>query len=125
MTKPQSPALGGGFDLVRTARELCAESAYVRDGHTARTLIRSPDLRIVFVAIRAKQTISEHHANATVAVQTVTGHIHLRIPEQNVALPAGHLFVLRPGLPHEVQADDDSTFLVTLGWRVTDRRQPR
>lgn len=122
MNEPRAASNGVSFDLARIARELCAESAYARDGHTARTLIRAADLRVVLVAIRAGQSISEHHANASVTVQTLAGHIHLHLPERDVPLPAGHLLALGPGLPHDVRADDDSTFLVTLGWRVSEMR---
>jgi len=116
MTTPATPDHGVTFDLTTIAQELREEEPYVRDGQTARTLIRSSDLRIVIVALRAGKTISEHHANVTASVQTLSGHIRLQLPDRGVDVPAGQLLVLAAGLSHDVYAQTDSTFLLTLGW---------
>ncbi len=104
------------FDLEAVARELRAADAYARDGHSARTLVRRSDLRIVLVALAAERTISEHHADVTATVQTLSGRIRLQLPAGALELPAGRLLVMEPGLPHDVHAESDSTFLLTLGW---------
>lgn len=106
---------GVTFDFESIAGELRAEDAYAREGHTARTLIRSPDLRIVVIALAAGKTISEHQASATASVQTLSGHIRLQLPDRGVDLPAGQILVLGAGLSHDVYAETDSTFLLTLG----------
>ena len=49
MTKPVSITDRPVFDLAAIGRELRAEDAYQRDGHTARTLVREPSLRVVLV----------------------------------------------------------------------------
>lgn len=116
MTTPKTPEHGLTFDLVTIAQELRAEEAYAREGRTARTLVRTPDLRVVMVALQAGKTIKEHHANVTASVQTLAGHIRLQLPERMVEVPAGQLLVLGAGLSHDVSADTDSTFLLTLGW---------
>jgi quercetin dioxygenase-like cupin family protein len=116
MTTPAAPQHGAHFDLTAIARELRAEEAYVRDGQAARTLIRSSDLRIVVVALKAGKAISEHHANVTASVQTLTGHIRLQLPDRGVDVPAGHILVLGAGLSHDVHAETDSVLLLTLGW---------
>jgi len=116
MNTPASPDHGATFDLAAVARELLDEEPYVREGQTARTLVRTPDLRIVVVALKRGKTISEHHANVTASVQTLSGHIRLRLPEHSVDVPEGQLLVMGAGLPHDVSAEIDSTFLLTLGW---------
>lgn len=116
MNKPLAPDHGVTFDLDAIARELRAEDAYLREGQTARTLIRSPDLRVVVVALRAGKTISEHQANVTASVQTLAGRIRLRLPDGAVDVGVGQLLVLGAGLSHDVHAETDSTFLLTLGW---------
>lgn len=116
MTKPVATAGGATFDLAAIDREMRREDAYLREGHTARTLVREPDLRIVLVAMRAGSQMSEHRANETASVHTLSGHIRLRLPDKEVELPAGRLLVLGKGLSHDVQAIDESAFLLTLGW---------
>lgn len=116
MSRPSPADPSAAFDLESVAGELRAESAYLAEGHTARTLIRTADMRIVLVALRAGKTISEHHANVTVALQTLSGQLHLKLPDRGVDVPARGLVVLGRGVPHDVSAPTDSTFLLTLGW---------
>lgn len=116
MNTPAPLDQGVTFDLETVAHELRAEEPYRREGQTARTLIRTPDLRIVVVALKAGKTISEHHANVTASVQTLSGHIRLQLPDRGVDVPKGQLLVLGAGLSHDVYAEADSTFLLTLGW---------
>lgn len=117
MTKPESPEHGLTFNLGAIAEELRGEPSYVREGQTARTLIRTTDLRVVLVALRAGKRISEHHASVTASVHTLTGQVRLQLPDRTADVPAGHLLVLGSGLPHDVYAETDSTFVLTLGWQ--------
>jgi len=94
---------------------LQAEPRYQRDGQAARTLVRTPDLRVVLVVLRRGTRIAEHHANETVSIHTIAGHLRLHLPERVVELEAGQLLVLAPGLPHDVEASGDSAFILTLG----------
>lgn len=125
MSTPVPADRGVAFDLERIAEELRSEGPYARKGHTARTLVRLPDLRIVVVVLRAGETISEHHANVTASVQTLSGQIRLQLPDGAVDLSVGHILVLGAGLPHDVHAESDSTFLLTLGWPANRRVRRR
>lgn len=117
MKNPPVPTDHGvTFDLQTVADELRAEETYRRHGQTARTLIRTPDLRIVVIALATGKTISEHDASTTASVQTLDGHIRLQLPTGVIDVPQGRLLVLGPGLLHDVYAEADSTFLLTLGW---------
>ena len=116
MNKPESAEHGITFDLLALARDLQDEPSYLREGQAARTLVRAPDLRIVVIALRAGKRMAEHHANVTASVQTLTGHLRLQLADRSAELPAGQLIVLGAGLPHDVYAETDSTFVLTLGW---------
>jgi hypothetical protein len=111
MTRPASPPAGPTFDLPAVDRDLRREDAYRRDGHTARTLVRAPDLRIVLVVM------PEHRAAETVSIHAVSGHIRLRVADETVDLPTGRLLVLEGGVSHDVEAIQESAFLLTLGWK--------
>jgi len=94
------------------------EDAYRREGHTARTLVREQDLRIVLVVMKAGARIAEHRANDTASVHTLSGHVRLELPGKTSDLPAGRLLVLERGLRHDVEAVVESAFLLTLGWQA-------
>lgn len=117
MTRPEHPEGGVSFDLAAMERELRREDAYQREGHTARTLVREQDLRVVLVALRAGARIGEHHASQTVSVLPLSGHVRLRLETETVELMPGRLLVLEKGLRHDVEALQESAMLLTLGWK--------
>lgn len=116
MTRPEPTARGAIFDLGAIESEMRGEPAYEREGHTARTLVREPDLRVVLVVMRAGARIAEHRANDTASVHTVRGHVRLQLPDSVADLPAGQVLVLERGLRHDVVAITESAFLLTLAW---------
>ncbi len=117
MMKPASTERGAVFDLAAAERELRTQDAYARDGHTARTLVREADLRIVLLVMRAGSQIAEHHADETASIHALAGQVRLHLPDHVVELAAGQLLVLEPGLRHDVEAVGDSACLLTLGWQ--------
>jgi quercetin dioxygenase-like cupin family protein len=117
MAKPESPEHGITFDLGALEREMREEESYRREGHTARTLVRAPDLRVVLVAIKGGGRIAEHHASESASVHTISGQVRLHLPDRTVELPAGRILVLGRGLRHDVEATTDSAFVLTLGWK--------
>lgn len=117
MTKPQSTSGGPIFDLAAIDREMRREDAYQREGHTARTLVREPDIRIVLIVMKASARIAEHRADETASIHALSGHVRLQLPEKTADLPAGRMLVLERGLRHDVEAVTESAFLLTLGWK--------
>jgi quercetin dioxygenase-like cupin family protein len=105
------------FDLGAVDRDMRREDAYLREGHTARTLVREPDLRVVLVAMKAGARIAEHRANETASIHALSGQIRLRLLDKIVELPAGRLLIIERGLRHDVEAIEESAFLLTLGWK--------
>jgi hypothetical protein len=49
-------------------------------------------------------------------VQTVAGHIRIHVEDTVVDLPSGHLLALDRALWHDVQALEESAFLLTICW---------
>ena len=102
------------FDLESVARELRRVDAYVREGHTARTLVRASDLRVVLIALRAGASMREHRAKPTASVHCVAGHVRLHVRGGTLELARGTLLVLAAGLDHDVEAVEESSLLLTL-----------
>ena len=118
MSKPEPIHQGVVFGLGSIDAEMRREDAYQREGHTARTLAREDDLRIVLVVMKAGARITEHRANDTASIHALSGHVRLRLPDKVADLPAGRLLVLERGLRHDAEAVADSAFLLTLGWQA-------
>ncbi|HTP50531.1 MAG TPA: hypothetical protein VMK42_07530 [Anaeromyxobacteraceae bacterium] len=106
----------GHFHLAEVERGLRGEAALATEGHSAVTLVKYPDLRIVLLSMRAGARLGESRAEARVSVQTLRGRATLHLPEGPIDLPAGHLATLERGMLHDVEARRDSAVLLTLVW---------
>jgi len=85
-------------------------------GRSSKTLVKYPDLRIVLIAMKANTRMHEHTAAGRISVHTLNGHIRLHLPERVVDLRAGNLLALDQCVSHDVEASEDSAFLLTLSW---------
>jgi len=105
------------FDLARELDELHRDDSWLQPtGRSSKTLVKHPDLRIVLIAMRANTRMHEHNAAGRISVHTLAGHIRLHLPGRIVDLPSGRLLALDQCVPHDVEAAQDSAFLLTLSW---------
>jgi quercetin dioxygenase-like cupin family protein len=105
------------FDLATELDQLHRDESWLQaTGRSSKTLVKHPDLRIVLIAMKANTRMHEHTAAARISVHSLSGHIRLHLPERVVDLPAGHLLALDQCVPHDVEAAEDSAFLLTLSW---------
>ena len=49
-------------------------------------------------------------------MQTIAGHIRMHVESKALDLPADHLLVLERAIAHDVEALEDSAFLLTIAW---------
>ena len=107
------------FDLTRELEQLHCE-AQPTSGENAKTLVKYDDFRIVLIALKAHTRIPGHRAEGRISVHTIRGHIRLRALERTFDLRAGSLLALDRGLAHDVEALEDSAFLLTIAWPGRD-----
>lgn len=116
--RPHSAALAGSyleFDLPAEIHRLRAETTW-STGHNARTLIKYEDLRVVLIALQENASIPEHKAEGRISVHVLSGHIQLRAAGRTFSLRPGGLVALDRGVPHDVEAMEESAFLLTIAW---------
>jgi quercetin dioxygenase-like cupin family protein len=104
------------FTLEDLEREMRQEDAYAKGGHTARTLVRTPDQRIVLIVMKEGARLAEHQASESASLHVVAGHVRLHLPDRVVDLDENQLLVLAGGIRHDVEAASDSSFVLTLSW---------
>jgi quercetin dioxygenase-like cupin family protein len=104
------------FDLQAESDRLCSESPWSLHGRNAVTLVKYPDLRVVYIRMKAGARLREHHAGATISLHALSGHLQLHLTDALVDLPAGNLLVLERDIPHDLEAIEESAILLTLGW---------
>ena len=103
------------FDLTREVDQLHREPGWA-SGQNARTLIKFDDFRVVLTALKRGMTIPVHRTEGRISIHTVTGHIQVRAHGRTFDLAAGSLLALDRGIPHEVEAVEESAFLLTIAW---------
>ena len=101
------------FDIARELEQLHREVGW-QSGQNAKTLVKYDGLRIVLIALKARSRIPEHHTDGQISIQTIVGHIQVRAQGRSVQLRPGGLLALDRGLPHDVEAIEESAFLLTI-----------
>ena len=105
------------FNLSEELRQLRNEDSWQREtGRSSKTLAKYPDFRIVLVLMKASTQMKEHHADARISIHSLQGKIRIHLPGQEVELPAGELMALDHTIPHDVEAVEESAFLITISW---------
>jgi quercetin dioxygenase-like cupin family protein len=107
------------FDLGHEVAELRREDSWEREsGRSSKTLAKYSDFRIVLVCMKAGSHMNDHKAEARISIQPLRGKILLHVPDQkSVELLAGQLMTLDCGIHHDVEAIEESAFLLTVAWR--------
>ena len=86
------------------------------------TLVRSPTLRVVLIALHQGTVIPSHQAEGPITVQVLEGQMKCSAAGQVVTLGTGQMLTLHSGLPHVVEAVKETAFLLIL---TTRRHTPR
>ena len=82
----------------------------------ANTIVKYPDLRIVLVALKAGGRLHEHRTAGRLAIQMLSGAIHVHVAGQVIEMTTGKLLTVEHNVPHDVEAKTDSVFLLTIAW---------
>jgi quercetin dioxygenase-like cupin family protein len=103
------------FDLNAEIARLRSENAW-QGGRNSKTLVKHSDFRVVLTVLKSNARLHEHKAAGRISVQAIAGHIRMHVQEKAIDLPAGHMLALERALPHDVEALEDSAFLLTIAW---------
>jgi quercetin dioxygenase-like cupin family protein len=104
------------LDLNREIEQLRSEGRW-QSGHTAKTLAKYPDFRVVLVVIKANGHLEKHQTEGRIAVHALDGRIRISVAGRSVELTAGQMLTLEHDIPHDVEGIADSAFLLTIAWR--------
>jgi len=105
------------FDLLDELRQLRHEDSWQRQtGRSSKTLAKYPDLRIILVLMKANTQMNEHRAEGRVSIHALLGSICIHLPDKKVKMAVGRLLVLDCGMVHNVEALEESAFLLSIAW---------
>ena len=104
------------FNLVAEIEQLNREEHWVKDGRISKTLVKHSDFRIVLMVMKAGTLMQEHKTDARISIHVHSGRLLIKLDRETIELPAGHLLVLEKGLSHDVNALEESAFLLSISW---------
>ncbi len=101
------------FTLDQEAEDL-VRSPQWQTGIARKVLVQYPDFQITLRRMKAGACIPYHHNPGRICVQTVTGHIRMRAGGKIFDLPKDAILVLDRAVTHDVEALEESAFLLTV-----------
>ena len=102
------------FDLQREQEQLRQEASYRGGDRNAKTLVKESGLRVVLTVMRSGARLQEHKTAGPLSVQTLAGHIRLHALQDTFDLPVGHVVILDGNISHDIEAVEESAFLLTI-----------
>jgi quercetin dioxygenase-like cupin family protein len=103
------------FDLSREIADSEQKRPW-KQGLYAKTLFKKSDFRTVLISMERGARMNEHHTDGTISVQVLKGSIRLSVGGKGYELGAGSLLALGASIKHDVEAKEDSAFLLTISW---------
>ena len=101
------------FTLEQEAEDLIRSPQW-RTGIARKVLAQYPDFQITLRRMKAGAHIPNHHNPGRICVQTVKGNIRMRADGKIFDLPKGSILVLDRAVTHDVEALEESVFLLTV-----------
>jgi quercetin dioxygenase-like cupin family protein len=101
------------LDLNREIEMLRSEGRW-QSGHTARTIAKHSNLRVVLIVMKAGGRLEKHQTNGQISVHLLNGHIRFNTAMRSAELRVGQMLTLETGIPHDVEGIIDSAFLLTI-----------
>jgi quercetin dioxygenase-like cupin family protein len=103
------------FDLLQEIADSKQKKPW-QSGHFAKTLFKKHDFRVVLITMENAAKMKEHHADGTISVQVLKGQMRFIVHGKPHDLKSGNLITLGASIRHEVEALEDSAFLLTISW---------
>ena len=86
------------FRISEQLERLKQEPEWKDRGHDSLTLMKSPGLTVVLIAMRAGEVMREHQASGPVAIQIIQGRVQLHFTGDNPEVCAGEFATVDPTL---------------------------
>lgn len=101
------------FQLSAEIERLSATKPWAK-GYVSKVLLKARDLRLVLFAMQAGSRMPEHHSEGRIAVHCLRGAIRLQLPTEARDMREDDVLALDRRVEHDVQALEDSAFLLTI-----------
>jgi quercetin dioxygenase-like cupin family protein len=91
-------------------------------GRSARILFKKTDFRMLLIMMEKGSFLKEHHAYGTISVQLLKGSVRFTAQGEAHTLQPNTIVTLGASIKHEVEALEESAFLLTIAWLAAEKR---
>lgn len=122
MTKSNRESLGErtlrapllSFSINDEIEKLLKEPGWLNGDRNAVTLQKNPKLRVVLISLRKGASLLEHKVEGPITILVLSGNINFIVGEEKVNAKTNGMIVLERAIPHDVEALENSTFILTI-----------
>ena len=102
------------IDLRSLTLQIRKEKAWENSDRNAITVFKTDAMRIVLIGLHKDAEMAKHTAKGMISIQVLEGEILFTTEERSVKLKQGEMLALHENVPHSVQANEETIFLLTL-----------
>lgn len=102
------------FDLPTVIDRLKNESTWKHAGHNAITLLKSPHMRIVLIAMHDGAEMKSRDTDSSISLEIIEGKAELETGGKTVSIKSGQLITLKENKSYNILAFDETVLLLTL-----------
>jgi quercetin dioxygenase-like cupin family protein len=102
------------FALEEEIEQLKKDPEWRSRHSNAMTLLKTPPLSVVLVVLQKGATLREHHTDSPITLFVLSGKISFGVGDEKRHVETNGLVTLQKAIPHEVEALEDSAFLLTI-----------
>ena len=101
------------FSIEQEIENLQKEPEWKEGNRNAVTLQKDSNLRIVLISLRKGITLHEHKVEGPITLFVLSGKINFTAGEEKVHAESNRFIVLDKAIPHDVEALEDTSFILT------------
>ena len=102
------------FSLGKALEQLKSEQQWKHEDKNSITLLKNPELCVMLMAFHKGSRMPEHHTNTPITFLVLSGAVRFTSERLPQVLQQNDLISLKKGIPHEVEALEESAVLLTL-----------
>lgn len=106
------------YNINTESEKLKKAASWQREsGRSAETLAKYDEFRMVLVRMKPESYMSHHKAEGPISIHVIQGRIRVHLPKDRTEdLKPNDLLTIERSLEHDVEALEESTFLLTIAW---------
>lgn len=101
------------FVIDEARRHLIDEPQWQKNDRASTSIVKNNDLTVSLLMLKAGAHLHEHTARKAVSVQVLSGRVRLGAAGADHELGPGMLAIIEGGVPHAVEALEESAVLLT------------